>query len=187
MHVLILGTRGVPSKHSGFETFAQDLALFLTSRGHKVTVYCQESGRGASREDTWNGIRRILIPSVGGSVGTILFDWKAISHSLHEKGVVLTLGYNTGVFNLRYRLAERPNLMNMDGIEWKREKWRAPARIWFWFNEWAGSRVAHHLIADHPEIASHLSRHTSRGKISVIPYGADSVKAASDSIIEKYG
>ena len=31
MHVLILGTRGIPSKHSGFDTFAQDLALFLVT------------------------------------------------------------------------------------------------------------------------------------------------------------
>ena len=45
MHVLILGTRGIPSKHSGFETFAQDFALFLRSRDHEVTVYCQVPDR----------------------------------------------------------------------------------------------------------------------------------------------
>ena len=88
------------------------------------------------------------------------FDWKAIKHSLHEKGVVLTLGYNTGVFNLLYRFSGTPNIMNMDGIEWKREKWSLPARTWFWLNEWAGARVANHLVADHPEIGRHLSRHT---------------------------
>lgn len=187
MHVLILGTRGVPSKHSGFETFAQDFALFLKSRGHDVTVYCQIAEDGAAREDVWNGIRRILIPAGSGSVGTILFDWKAIQHSLHERGVVLTLGYNTGIFNLLYRLKGRPNIMNMDGIEWKRAKWSLPARAWFWLNEWAGARVANHLIADHPEIGKHLSRHTSLDKISVIAYGADSVTSAPVELIRTYG
>jgi glycosyltransferase involved in cell wall biosynthesis len=76
--------------------------------------------------------------------------------------------------------------MNMDGIEWKREKWALPARIWFWLNEWAGARVADHLVADHPEIAQHLFRHTASKKITVIPYGADPVVAAPLSLIQKY-
>src|SRR5580692_3077220 len=100
MHVLILGTRGVPSKHSGFETFAQDFAFFL--RAH---------------EDRWNGIRRVLIPAGSGSVGTMHFDWKCIRHAMREKGVALTLGYNTGVFNLLFRFTNVRNIMNMDGIE----------------------------------------------------------------------
>jgi glycosyltransferase involved in cell wall biosynthesis len=187
MHVLILGTRGVPSKHSGFETFAQDFALFLRSREHDVTVYCQVAENEPAGEDTWNGIRRVLIPAGDGSLGTILFDWKAIRHSLHEKGVVLTLGYNTAVFNLLYRFSGISNIMNMDGIEWKREKWSFPARTWFWINEWIGSRVANHLVADHPEIGRHLLRHTNSNKITVIPYGADSVPSGPLSLIEQYG
>jgi glycosyltransferase involved in cell wall biosynthesis len=186
MHVLILGTRGVPSKHSGFETFAQDFGLYLRSRDHEVTVYCQVAENEVAREDIWNGIRRVMIPAGEGSLGTMLFDWKAIRHSLHENGTVLTLGYNTGVFNLVYRLNGMTNVMNMDGIEWKREKWSLPARIWFWLNEWAGARVANHLIADHPEIGRHLSRHTAKEKITVIPYGADPVDSAPVSLIQKY-
>lgn len=186
MHVLILGTRGIPSRHSGFETFAQDFALFLRSRNHDVTVYCQVEKNEPAREDLWNGIRRVLIPAGDGSVGTMHFDWKAIRHSLREKGVVLTLGYNTGLFNAAYRLSKMSNLMNMDGIDWKREKWSFPARAWFWFNEWAGARVADHLIADHPEIGRHLSRHTSTDKITVIPYGADLVTSAPVDLIQKF-
>jgi hypothetical protein len=186
MHVLILGTRGIPSKHSGFETFAQDLALFLRSRDHEVTVYCQVPDGESTREDIWNGIRRVLIPAGNNSIGTMHFDWKAIRHSLKENGVVLTLGYNTGVFNLLYRFSAIKNIINMDGIDWKREKWSLPARVWFWFNEWAGARVAHHLVADHPEIGRHLSRHTAKDKITVIPYGADPVHSAPVSLIERY-
>lgn len=186
MHVMILGTRGVPSRHSGFETFVQDFALFLSSRGHQVTVHCQAPPEEAAREDNWNGIRRVLIPAGNGSLGTILFDWKSIRHAMREKGVVLTLGYNTGIFNLAYRFGHLRNIMNMDGIEWKREKWSLPARAWFWLNEWAGARVSHHLVADHPEIREHLSRHTDPEKITVIPYGADSVTAAAESLIAQF-
>jgi glycosyltransferase involved in cell wall biosynthesis len=188
MHVLILGTRGIPSRHSGFETFAQDFALFLKARGHDVTVYCQiqVGGERTAGEDAWNGIRRILIPAGSGPGGTILFDWKAIRHSLGERGIVLTLGYNTACFNLLYRLKGMPNVMNMDGIEWKRDKWSLPARIWFWINERVGARIADHLVADHPEIGLHISRHTAWNKISVIPYGSDPVTSAPLELIRNY-
>jgi glycosyltransferase involved in cell wall biosynthesis len=187
MHVLILGTRGVPSRHGGFETFAQDFALFLLSRGHEVTVYCQVAEDETAREDTWHGIRRVLIPVADNAPGAMLFDWRAIKHSLHEKGVVLTLGYNTGLFNLVYRLSGQPNIMNMDGIEWKREKWSPAAKAWLWLNEWAGARLANHLIADHPEIKRHLSRHTASEKITVLPYGAETVASAPRTLLQKYG
>ena len=187
MHALILGTRGIPSRHSGFETFAQDFALFLRKRGHSVTVYCQVSKSEQFHEDEWNGIRRVLIPAGDGSIGTMLFDWRAIRHSMREKGVVLTLGYNTGVFNAMYRLCGTSNIMNMDGIEWRRAKWSRFARAWFWINEWAGARVATHLVADHPEIGRHLLRHTSPGKITVIPYGADLVSSAPVELVHRYG
>jgi len=186
MHVLILGSRGVPSRHSGFETFAQDFALFLRAHDHEVTVYCQVEEGEPNREDTWNGIRRVMIPAREGSLGTIIFDWKTIWHAMREKGVALTLGYNTAVFNGMYRFCGLPNIMNMDGIEWKREKWSRPAKIWFWINEWAGARVANHLVADHPEIGKHLLRHTSEKKIAVIPYGADVVTSAPLGPIQKY-
>ena len=38
----ILGTRGVPAAHGGFETFAEYLSLYLVAKGWRVVVYCQE-------------------------------------------------------------------------------------------------------------------------------------------------
>jgi glycosyltransferase involved in cell wall biosynthesis len=186
MHVMILGTRGVPARHGGFETFAQDLSLFLTARNHRVTVYCQASSDEQQREDEWRGVKRVHIPSTEGPLGTVSFDWAATRHSSKREGVVLTLGYNTAVFSILYRLRHLPSVMNMDGIEWKREKWSVAQRGWLRFNEWAGARFANHLVADHPEISAHLQSHTAAKKISVIPYGADEVNAASAELLTEF-
>jgi glycosyltransferase involved in cell wall biosynthesis len=43
------------------------------------------------------------------------------------------------------------------------------------------------LVADHPEIAKHLERHTAQEKIAVIPYGADVVHDARQSLIQEFG
>jgi len=187
LHVLILGTRGVPARHGGFETFAEDLSRYLVSRGHGVTVYCQSDSATAISEEMWEGIRLIHIPGGKGAKGTLRFDWLSVRHALGEEGVILTLGYNTAVFSLMYRFSGRLNLMNMDGVEWKREKWSPAQKAWLWFNELAGARLSTHLIADHPEIKRHLMRHTSASKITVIPYGADALNEVAPGAVLAYG
>jgi glycosyltransferase involved in cell wall biosynthesis len=178
----ILGTRGIPAAHGGFETFAERLALYLTPRGWHVTVYCQAYGRGPIVEDDWQGVRLVRIPvAVAGPRGTIVFDWKATLHAARSPGMCLTLGYNTAVFCALLRLARVPNVINMDGIEWQRAKWGSVAKAWFWLNEHAGSVLGNHLVADHPEIAKHLGRTTPATKITMIPYGADRLVAVPDS------
>ncbi len=186
LHAMILGTRGIPAQHGGFETFAEDLSLYLAARGHRVTVYCQTDFGVPSGVETWNGVRRVLIPARDHAAGTITYDWASTLHASREKGVVLTLGYNTAVFSLAYRFRRIPSVMNMDGIEWKRQKWSLPERAWLWLNERAGARFANHLVADHPEIAAHLQTHTPAKKITVIPYGADAVFDAPTAPLQPY-
>ena len=174
----ILGTRGVPAAHGGFETFAERLALYLVGRGWRVVVYGQDEGQGPVVEDRWQGVERVRMPCGADTPkNTIVFDWRATRHAARHAArsgdLCLTLGYNTSVFCALLRAASVPNLINMDGIEWRRAKWGAAAKTWFWLNEHAGSRLANHLVADHPEIAHHLSRSVPRSKITTIPYGAD--------------
>ena len=186
--LLILGTRGVPAAHGGFETFAEHLALYLVNKGWDVTVYCQLDGKGPVFTDEWQGVKRVNIPvETSGAAGTIIFDWKATLHSARSKKTVLTLGYNTAIFCLWYRLFGVTNLINMDGIEWHRQKWGTVAKFWFWFNDWAGSLLGNHLVADHPEIAKHLETRVNAKKITMIPYGADQVSNPSVTHLAAYG
>lgn len=173
----ILGCRGIPARHGGFETFAEQLSLYLVERGWNVTVYCQEDGNGSLCEDSWRGIRRVRIPVPGsGAWPTIRFDWMATLHAIREPGVALTLGYNTAIFSALHRLRRTPSAINMDGIEWKREKYGALARAWLWINEWAGCRLHDRIVADHPGIQNHLKRWGAEDKVAVIPYCADPVQ-----------
>ncbi|MCG3170763.1 MAG: hypothetical protein CALGDGBN_02331 [Pseudomonadales bacterium] len=186
--VTIVGVRGIPAAHGGFETFAEHLALYLVRQGWVVTVYCQEDGRGATVVDNWRAVRRVRVPvDVAGPVGTMLFDAKCIWHSAKAGGLILTLGYNTAVFCIVYRLFGRRNIINMDGIEWRRKKWGPLARLWFWINDWAGCWVGNHLIADHPGIRQHLLTRVRAPKVTMIPYGAHRVDSANVDLIEPYG
>jgi len=184
----ILGTRGIPAAHGGFETFAEHLALYLRDRGWNVTVYCQADGPAAGpTEDDWNGVRRVHIGAThNGPLGTIQFDLRCVLDVLRRPGIDLVLGYNTAIFNVLQRLRGRRVLMNMDGIEWKRGKWPLPAKAWFYCNEVIGSNTCSTAIADHPEIARHLARRSFRPAV-VIPYGAASISAAPTTPLEPLG
>ncbi len=181
--VLILGTRGVPAAHGGFESFAEKLALFLVARGWRVAVYCQHDVAAVTQRfavDTWRGVERVTVQvAQQGARGTIAFDWHATQHASREPGVCLVLGYNTAIFMALLRARGKKILINMDGIEWKRPKWSAPVRAWFYLNEWLGAWLGHRLVADHPAIEDHLAARRPRGAIAMIPYGGDEVIAVS--------
>lgn len=185
----ILGVRGIPASHGGFETFAENLSLYLVNIGWAVTVYCQESVDDISDvyESNWNGVRRIHIPVKGDAAkATVVFDYLSVKHALQQSGLVLTLGYNTALFNLLFRLRGKQNLINMDGIEWKRDKWTWYEKAWLYINERAGCLIGNHLIADHPEIKKHLSSRVSASKVTMIPYGAREVNGADFDLLNKY-
>jgi len=186
--ITILGIRGVPAQHGGFETFAEYLCEYLIARDWNVKVYCQEKGAGAIYYSEWQGVERIHIPIKNtGPLGTIIFDLKSVIHSLRFNGVFLTLGYNTAIFNLLHLFAGKYNIINMDGIEWKRKKWGMVARSWFWLNERFGCWFGSHLVADHPRIRDHLATRISEKKITMIPYGGREILEADEQILAEYG
>lgn len=186
--IKILGTRGIPAQHGGFETFVEHLAPYLVNRGWKVIVYCQEEGSGDIYEDKWNGVDLVHIPvSQPGAKGTVVFDWKSTLHAAKTKDLILTLGYNTAIFCILYRLKGIHNIINMDGIEWKRDKWTALERVWLYINERAGCWLGNHLVADNPEIKKHLATRVKERNITMIPYGADTIESADVDVPGRYG
>ena len=188
MKVNITGIRGIPAKHGGFETFAEALSDYLRHNNWDVTVYCQTDGWGCFYTDTYNGVRRINIPiPFGGPMATIVFDLLSTLHVCFiSRSLTLVLGYNTAIFSIFYRLFAITSIMNMDGIEWQRNKWGRVAKCWFKLNEWLGCKLSNHLIADHSEIAKHLITRHGTLPITTIPYGANAITAAPITQLQNY-
>ncbi len=186
--VRMLGTRGVPAAHGGFETAVDHIARHLVGRGWRVVVYCQVDGDGPITEDVWQGVERVLVPATGeGVLATAKFDLKATRHAARHRDLCITFGYNTAGFNLMQRVKGVPNLFNMDGIEWKRERWGPSKRAAFWVNERIACRIGDHLVADHPVIREHLAGITDSSRISTIAYGAPVVAHAPDDAVRRLG
>lgn len=184
----ILGTRGIPNRHGGFEACAERLASWLVTRGWHVTVYCQEAPGSARRQDEWQGVHLDHVPApVRGSLGSLWFDVQTAWHAARHDDLLLTMGFNTAVVFPWHVLRRRRHIVNMDGLEWQRGKWPLPVRAWFYANSWIAGACADHLIADHPEIARLLEKRNLAGRTTMVPYGADRVVDASPAMLQAYG
>jgi glycosyltransferase involved in cell wall biosynthesis len=195
--IMILGCRGVPASHGGFETFAEQLSLFLVGRGWHVIVYCQKDNDTVRRpiqritSDSWRGIeRRHVSVTARGALATLEFDWHCVRDASRHPGLCLVLGYNGAVFLPYLRIRGGKIITNMDGVEWRRLKWNIVERAWLWLSEWIGAWVSHRLIADNPAIAEHLASRRNGSAITMIPYGGinpDSIARNGDEAVQKLG
>ncbi len=172
MRIAIVGSRGIPARYGGFETFAEEIARRLSDQGVEVTVFCEASKGGRTMR-----MGRIRLEYVrlfgGGPLGRILYEVGSLLRCRKGYDVVYMLGYGTSFACWIPRLFGRKVWINMDGLEWRRSKWGPLAKSWLKAMEGIACRVAHRLIFDNQALADQVSeRRKPQAAISVLAYGA---------------
>lgn len=183
MKVAILGTRGVPARYGGFETFAAELGTRLVGRGHEVTVYCRESGA-----PEWNGIRRIVLPAIRHKyLETVSHAFVSALDALRRDFDVVLVCNAANAFVLPLlRAARFPAVINVDGIERRRRKWNALGRAVYAAGEAFAVSFANAVIADAHVIADYYEERFGIAP-QVIPYGADFPAESDTDILQRLG
>lgn len=178
MKIAILGTRGIPARYGGFETFAEELAVRLAEAGLDVTVYCE---READKQpSSFRGVSLVYLSVIPcGPLTTVLFDLRCLWHACKRYDVIYLLGYGAALFGFIPRLWGRTVWLNPDGIEWQRAKWGRVAKTYFKAMEFFSTLTPNRLIADAQGIRNHfIARHRRLPPCTVIPYGAPLIHSA---------
>lgn len=183
MKIGILGTRGVPPRYGGFETFVAELGTRLVARGHHVSVYCR-----TNHEKTWNGIERIVLPAIRHKY------LETVSHALlsafdalrRDFDVVLVCNAANAFVLPLLRAGRIPVAINVDGIERRRRKWNLLGRLVYNAGESFSVIFADRIIADAQVIADYYRDHYSAQPI-VIPYGSDFPDEPDTNILRDLG
>ena len=169
--VYIVGVRGIPNRYGGFERLVEVLAPHLARLGRRVTVFCEGNETTPDR-DWWNGVeRRFIERAHAGVAGTVRYDLQAF-RLVPRGAIVLIFGYGTAIFQAILRARNIPHCVNMDAIEWQREKWGRAAKAWLRLNERLAVQMSDLLIADHPEIKRDLYERFGRSA-AMIAYGVE--------------
>ena len=184
MRIALLGTRGIPANYGGFETFAEELATRLATRGHQVTVYCRER----PPQPTYRGVRLCYLPTIRHKyLDTLAHTFVSTLHLLtHRVDVALYCNGANAIFTWLPRLFGMPVALNVDGIERLRKKWNRLAKTWYLVSEWLATFFPTEVITDARTIQDYYR--TRYGKASTfIPYGADLGKVDGSETLARLG
>ena len=166
----VIGVVGVPASYGGFETLVEQL---IDDKSVDFYIYC--SGKHyADRINDYKGAKLIYIPLSANGVGSIFYDVISLIHALfcgHRN--FLVLGVSGALFFPFIRLFRNIKLVsNIDGIEWKREKWQGLAKVFLKFSEYMAVKWSNIVVSDNAAITNYVRREYRRD-CKTIAYGGD--------------
>lgn len=187
MKIALVGTRGIPASYGGFETCAEELGVRLVARGHEVTVYCR-AHHIAYNEPYYRGIRLVKLPTIANKyLDTITHTALSALHALGQKyDVVLMFIAGNSPVSFLPRLAGQRVVLNVDGLDWKRQKWPPPAKKYIQFAEWLATKLPNTVVTDSRRVQEYY-RERWNADTKYIAYGADVVGAPPGKYLEQFG
>ena len=190
-HVYLIGSKGIPANYGGFETFAERLATKKKSPEITYHVACLSKEEGRVE---YEGVDcfRLSVPEIG-PAKAMLYDRKAFLFALNEiknngyqDAVILILACRIGLFfpglmKKARRLGVRV-LVNPDGHEWMRSKWKPAIQKYWKYSEGRMVREADLLICDSKEMERYIRTEYAAftPETCYLAYGADLPKEVAD-------
>ncbi|MBL0341524.1 MAG: DUF1972 domain-containing protein [Bacteroidetes bacterium] len=188
MKIAIAGTRGVPNNYGGFEQCAEFLSVLLAQRGHEVTVYSthyhpfqEKKFNGVTVHHCYNPEHKI------GTAGNFIYDYLCMKHAVNNKfDVLLVLGYTTAsIFYPLMNFGSTALVTNMDGLEWKRDKWNSVVKkLAKWFEK-LGANYSQYLVSDNEKIREYILK-TYQKDSTFIAYGCLPFLNPDDAVLKSY-
>jgi glycosyltransferase involved in cell wall biosynthesis len=173
MNIAIVGTRGIPNRYGGFERFAEQISSRFADRGHRVTVYCRRAF--THPDDVYDRrVRRVIVPSLHQKhLDTWISTFFGAVHvAFSDNDVVLLCNVANAPFAYIPRLFGKPVVLNVDGLDRKREKWAGLGAQVLHFCEWMSSFSSNQLVTDARAIHDYyLSKYGSESVM--IGYGSE--------------
>lgn len=173
MKIAILGTRGIPNYHGGFEQFAEFFSIYLHNKGIDTYVYC--SSIHPYKENTYKDVKLIVCRDYEDKIGTagqFLYDLNCILDARKRNfDVILQLGYTSSSIWSFLFPKNAIIVTNMDGLEWKRTKYNSTVQKFLMFAEKWAVNYSDYLISDSIGIQEYISKKYDKPS-KFIAYGA---------------
>ena len=183
-HVFIIGSRGLPAKYGGFETFVENLVGHQVSSQIQYHVACL-SDKEAYHHFDYKGVDCFTIQAPKfGPARVIAYDMMAINYALKLvkeqeifQPVFYILGNTIGAFiapfSRKIHHAGGIFYINPDGLEWKRAKWAKPVQAYLKYSEKLMTKHADLVISDNQGIEMYINKIYPWSKTTFIAYGTD--------------
>lgn len=185
MKISIIGSRGYPIVYSGYETLVKELSERLTEKCD-VTVYCHK-GLFKSKPKKINNINLIYSLSVNSKIFSQFVNsfFSTIHACFSDTDVILFVNVSNGPFGILTKIFKKKTVINVDGMEWERPKWKGLGSLYFKFGAKLASKYCDRLITDCNEMRN---TYLSLFKIDsdVIAYGPNKNTNQKSDVLEKF-
>ncbi len=183
----MLGIRGLPSTYSGLETIVGELAPRWVQAGHEVIVYCRRA-LFKERPAEWRGCKLVYLPSIEHrALSTLSHSFLATLHAaVTPSDVVLVWNAANGPLGCILRLAGKRAVINVDGVEWRRPKWRGLGNVYFRWAASVATRCFPIVITDAEEMRR-IYLNQFRVQTTYIAYGANIEPSEHPEVVRQYG
>ncbi|SKB93131.1 DUF1972 domain-containing protein [Daejeonella lutea] len=186
MKVSIIGTRGYPYVYGGFETFVKELSERLVKQNVEVHIYCQRDLFKEKPEQV-NGIHLHYIPTVQTkSLNQLIHSFLSIVHASCSTGdVILVVNLAAGPMGWIPKITGKKTIMNVDGLEWLRPKWKGLGAWYFKFAARLATKLYDVIVTDANAMREVYLNEFSTDS-TVIAYGAPEFKKADQSLLSLF-
>lgn len=187
MKIAMVGIRGIPVIYSGFETVAEKLAVELVKKKHSVTVYCRKPYVNP-RIRIYKGVDLVSLPVFQSK------NWETFFHSFlatfhacffSKPDIIYYFGVGSSLFSIFPRFFGIKTVVNVDGLDWKREKWGRVGRWFLGFSEYLATVLPTAIITDSLYIQSYYKT-KFRKSAQYIPYGFFDEYEKKDQVLNKF-
>jgi len=172
LKIAIIGSRGIPAKYGGFETFVDEISKRLAAKGYEIYVSCE--GGTTPKILKYNGVNLFYFPlkPFCRVIYETIYDIYSLIKSSFMCDYIYMLGYGAGFFFLIPKLFRKKLLVNVDGIEWKRDKYSKVEKWVLYLSEIFAVYFSDIIIADSIAIKKYVE--STHGKNTIyISYGVE--------------
>ena len=187
MRIAIVGTRGVPARYSGFETCAEELGSRLVERGHDVTVYCRNQYLDYAGS-TYKGMKLVKIPTIKNKyLDSMVHTTISCLHALPQRfDVIFMMIVGNAPTAIIPRMFGQKVVLNVDGLDWRRDKWPEAAKKFIQWTEWVATWLPSETVTDSRIVQQYyLNRY--KAPTVYIPYGSEVSPLPPGETLAKYG
>jgi len=181
---LLVGTRGIPARYGGFETFAEELSTRLAARGHRVTVYCRERHPEPGTEASTCGYLPTIRHKYLDTLAHTLFSTLAITMPTLRRAAVLQRG--ECIAHLDSARVGDARRLKRRRLGAKSQEVESAAKTWYRVSEWLATWMPNAVVTDANQIAEYYQTRY-RKPSTMIPYGAEIGAVQTSAELGKLG
>jgi glycosyltransferase involved in cell wall biosynthesis len=174
MKISIIGIRGIPVIYSGFESFAESLAVYLAKKKYKVYLYCRSPYIDTTKKQYKNA-NLISIPTLKSkNLESFIHSFLSTIHTIIfiRPKIIYYLGVGNAIFTLIPKLFGIKTLINVDGLDWRRRKWSKIVSFYLRISQYLATILPSTTITDSLYMKHYYLAHYGK-KTKYIPYGFD--------------